>query len=685
MKKILVIDDDPAICRATMIALQKGGYEAIAAADGAEGLALTFAQHPNLVLADVNMTRTGGFTVLKELRAHPETAAIPVILMTGDLYNADARTSMEHGADDHLQKPFRMEKMLAAVRARLERCEAAEAQTKSERISAEQKLHLLNSALEAAVNGVVITQCDGKILWVNQAFTRLTGYEAAEVTGRTTAILKSGHQSREFYTDMWNTVLAGGAWHGELINRRKDGSHYYEEMTITPVRSAQGNIENFIAIKQDISDRKKFEHMLATERDLLQSLMDNLPDHIYFKDTESRFTRINHAHASYLGLDHPEKAIGKTDADYFPMRVARQKLVDERRLLITGEPILGLIEEINHAGKKSVISSTKVPIHDEAGNISGLVGISRDITAYRTAEVERQMMELQLRQAQKLESIGQLAAGIAHEINTPIQYVGDNTRFLKDAFGSITKILRSQEELLDAAENNALTPELLARNKTLTAESDLTYLRAQIPQAMADSLDGIDRVSKIVRAMKEFSHPGGREKCLANLNKAIESSVTVAGNEWKYVADMVTDLQPDLPFVPCFLGEFNQCILNLVVNAAHAIGDANRHKPGVKGCITIRTRRESDQVEVRISDTGTGIPEAHREKIFEPFFTTKGVGKGTGQGLSLVYGNIVKRHGGTVGFETETGRGTTFIIRLPLHATEAPTHASVAPKQKVPA
>jgi signal transduction histidine kinase len=190
----------------------------------------------------------------------------------------------------------------------------------------------------------------------------------------------------------------------------------------------------------------------------------------------------------------------------------------------------------------------------------------------------------------------------------------------------------------------------------------------QIPAAIAETLEGVDRVTKIVRAMKEFSHPGGREKSAADLNQAIESTTIVARNEWKYVADLKLELEPELPPVPCFLGEFNQCLLNLIVNAAHAIGDVVKNNPGTKGLITVQTRRDGEHIEVRVRDTGTGIPEAVRSKIFEPFFTTKDVGKGTGQGLAMVYGCIVKRHAGTVTFETEVGKGTTFIIRLPLNS-----------------
>jgi signal transduction histidine kinase len=289
-----------------------------------------------------------------------------------------------------------------------------------------------------------------------------------------------------------------------------------------------------------------------------------------------------------------------------------------------------------------------------------------EICERKRSEKERQIMEDQLRQSQKLESIGQLAAGIAHEINTPMQYIGDNTRFVKESFEAISKVLQGQTELLAAVRANAVTPELLASSEKAVAENDLNFLCAEIPSALAQSLEGVECVSKIVRAMKEFSHPGGKEKKPSDLNRAIESTITVAHNEWKYVAELNLELEPNLPLVPCYVSEFNQCILNLVVNAAHAIGDVVMQQPGTKGLITVITKSDGDHVEVRVTDTGTGIPEAARSKIFDPFFTTKEVGKGTGQGLSIVYTNIVKKHGGTVTFETAMGRGTSFILRLPI-------------------
>jgi signal transduction histidine kinase len=289
-----------------------------------------------------------------------------------------------------------------------------------------------------------------------------------------------------------------------------------------------------------------------------------------------------------------------------------------------------------------------------------------EIDERKRAESGHRIMEVQLRQAQKLEAIGQLAAGIAHEINTPMQYIGDNTRFLKDAFKNIIKVLQCHAELLAAVRTMVPRPDFLDRAEEVFAAGDLTYLFEQIPSCLHDTLEGVERVNNIVRAMKEFSHPDNKDKVAGDLNRAIQTTVTVAQSQWKHVAEVKLNLDAALPQVPCFMGEFNQCILNLLVNAAHAIGDAVKHQPGAKGLITVSTRLEGDHVEICLNDTGTGIPESARPHIFEPFFTTKEVGRGTGQGLSIVYGSIVKKHGGTVSFKTECGKGTTFVLCLPL-------------------
>jgi signal transduction histidine kinase len=272
-----------------------------------------------------------------------------------------------------------------------------------------------------------------------------------------------------------------------------------------------------------------------------------------------------------------------------------------------------------------------------------------------------------LAQAQKLESVGQLAAGIAHEINTPTQYVGDNTRFLEDAFQDLNHLLEKYGEILRAIKDQKDLQGVMREVEEIAEKIDLPYLTAEVPKAIQQTLEGVERVTKIVRAMKEFSHPGVKDKILADINKAIENTITVSRNEWKYVAEMITDFDPSLPPVPCLLGEFNQAILNIIINAAHAVAEVAGERPGGKGTIQVSTRHDPEWAEIRVRDTGTGIPEDIRSRIFDPFFTTKKVGKGSGQGLAIAHSVIVKKHGGAIDFKTEVGKGTTFVIRLPLN------------------
>lgn len=324
-------------------------------------------------------------------------------------------------------------------------------------------------------------------------------------------------------------------------------------------------------------------------------------------------------------------------------------------------------------GTDGFIGMTIYPVEKNSSNPkpANVLVMGMDVT-------ERKIRESQLSQAQKLESIGQLASGIAHEINTPTQYIGDNTQFLKKSFTHILVLLEIYHQLLEQAKQGKISPELISHLEETIEKCKLTYLIEEIPEAIQEALDGIDRVSQIVRAMKEFAHPGTEEKTALDINHAIESTITVARNEWKYVADMNTEFDPDLPLVHCLPGDFNQVILNMIVNAAHAISDVTDEDDD-KGAITISTQVEGDCVEIRISDTGSGIPKNALAKIFDPFFTTKEVGRGSGQGLAIAHNVIANKHGGSIDCETEVGKGTTFIIKLPLKSIAAekepePTH-----------
>lgn len=274
------------------------------------------------------------------------------------------------------------------------------------------------------------------------------------------------------------------------------------------------------------------------------------------------------------------------------------------------------------------------------------------------------MMQSQLVQVEKLQAVGQLAAGIAHEINTPVQYVGDNINFLAGTFGPLLDLVgryRNAFATLTAVPEGAR----LAGELTEAEEAaDLAYIAENAPGAFEQATEGLARISTIVGAMKDFAHPGTREKATADLNRALRTTIIVANNECKYVADMETDLG-DLPPVMCHLGDLNQVFLNLIINAAHAIRDTVGDT-GARGRIRISSRHEGDSVRIDVADTGSGIPEPIRHRVFEPFFTTKPVGSGSGQGLAIAHSIVVDKHGGTLTLESEVGKGTTFTILLPV-------------------
>lgn len=292
-----------------------------------------------------------------------------------------------------------------------------------------------------------------------------------------------------------------------------------------------------------------------------------------------------------------------------------------------------------------------------------LRGFLQDVTERRTLETE-------LQQSQKLESVGRLAAGIAHEINTPIQYVGDSIHFIRDGIDAMLKLLASFRATREAAGPGGIDAAAVEQMAAAEEEADVTYLEERLPKAIERSVDGLERVATLVRAMKEFAHPDRTEQQPADLNRAIQATLTIATNEYKYVASLETELG-ELPPIVCHVNELNQVFLNIVVNAAHAIGDVVKGTDQ-KGVIRVSTHHEDGVAVIEISDTGGGIPEAIQAKVFDPFFTTKEVGKGTGQGLAIARSVVVEKHGGTLTFQTARGRGTTFVIRLPVAGRQEP-------------
>lgn len=291
--------------------------------------------------------------------------------------------------------------------------------------------------------------------------------------------------------------------------------------------------------------------------------------------------------------------------------------------------------------------------------VLGFTIVFQDIT-------EQQQHQAQQALSQKLESIGQLAAGIAHEINTPMQYVGDNIHFLEDALADLIPLVGEYRQLVDecqqAGENISLVNEIYH----LEQQIDMDYLKEELPRSLEQSREGINRVRKLVLTMKDFAHPSSGVKAFADLNKGVQSTIQISINEWKYYAELQAELSPNLPLVYCVIDEINQAVLNLIVNSTHAIRDAVNTGRYTKGLIQVKTRQEGDDVAIEIADNGGGIPAEVKYLIFDPFFTTKDVGKGTGQGLTITHDIIVNKHGGRITLESEENKGTRFTLYLPV-------------------
>lgn len=429
--------------------------------------------------------------------------------------------------------------------------------------------------------------------------------------------------------------------------------------------------------------QQDLERQLISERALLAQIVDLIPYDVLWVDKNLRYLGCNQAHATRTGLDWPAQAVGLGGKD-LPLSQGKSGAGARSRVDVFDAAARHVMET-----RQPVVSVRASHVHDDGREVHDDVSIfplvgrdetSDGVVAVFVDQSESVALEEQMLQSSKLEAVGQLAAGIAHEINTPVQFVGDNCRFLQDVLADLARLLRSGHEIAAATLQDADAPVEAATRFVADAEAaDLDFLLSEIPEAVAQSLDGIDRIANIVRAMKDFSHPGVESLESVDINRCISSTVTVATSEWKYLADLDLDLGENLAPVHGATAEINQVVLNLLVNAAHAIADRHGTESGSeRGCIRITTRQVGDDIETTISDTGGGIPPEIADRIFDPFFTTKEVGRGTGQGLSIAHNIIVNKHGGQLTFTTEAGTGTTFVVRLP--AVQADVTPAIRPE-----
>ncbi len=524
-------------------------------------------------------------------------------------------------------------------------------------------LQQLQQVIDAIPIPVFFKNPEGFYMGCNTTFSDMQFMSTDEIIGMTACDLYTD-ETAEIHKMVDLLVLENeGSQEYKCVVELCDGTVHDFVFYKAQFKNADGATGGIVGTMLDVTEYDSALRELEKAHSETELLIKSIPSILIRIDSDGNILRWNTTAEKVIGITS-EEAIGGSLVDSnvsWDVALIINGLEECKRTCMPVHP--DEIKLTNMDGQDRIIGVTFSPVMSDTGEYVGCLLYGSDIT-------ERKIMEIQLVGAQKLESIGNLAAGIAHEINTPTQYVGDNTKFLQYGFGALLKLIGSYKLMSDAAVEGILDESIISQVRDTESQTKMDFLQTEIPLAIEQSLEGIARVTRIVGAMKEFSHPSTSEKVFFDLNASIETTVTVARNEWKYVAEMVLDLDHNLPPIPCYPDELNQVILNITINAAHAIGDANKESGQDKGTITIKTTQNGQWVDLMISDTGSGIPESVAKKIFDPFFTTKGVGKGTGQGLAISRSIIVDKHQGTISFESETGKGTTFHIKLPLYIAE---------------
>jgi len=523
---------------------------------------------------------------------------------------------------------------------------------------------LLEAQMETALDGILVVDESRHVLMTNHRFAEM--WRLPEEVANCRSDEQLLQQIAEQVSDFEAFVATVRHLYSHPYEKTRDEIPFKDGRTFerysAPLIDSHETLRGRIFYFRDISERKRAEESVRRSEWRYRNLYESMMDAFVQVDLSGHFQEWNPAFERLVGYTREELS-----------HLTYQELTPERWHHLEAEWVESLVltQGLSDLFEKEYRrkDGTLVPVEvraslvfDASNQAVGMWGIVRDIS-------ERRRLEWELHHAQRLESVGQLAAGIAHEINTPIQYVSDNIRFLDEAFRGLQSVLAQYQQLLEAAESGVVGEGHTAQVRRFLGEADWEYLSEEIPKAIAQSMDGAGRVATIVRAMKEFAHPGCKEKAGADLNKALENALIVCRNELKYVADVKTDFGT-LPPVVCNIAEINQVFLNLFINAAHAIAEVVRGTQQ-KGVITVRTRLEGDRAVIWISDTGCGIPEKIRLKVFDPFFTTKPVGRGSGQGLAIARATVVDQHGGTITFEPNGEQGTTFRVALPLEAASA--------------
>ena len=484
-----------------------------------------------------------------------------------------------------------------------------------------QEHRLQAAALESAANAIVITDLAGTVVWVNVAFERLTGYAPEEIIGQSTRLLKSGQQDAVFYQELWQTILSGQVWQGRLVNRRKNGTFYTEEQTITPVSDEQGTVTHFVAVKRDVTEQRRAEENLQDLYRLFRSLLENALDIITVIDGEGMIRYESPSVDRVLGYA-PGELVGRSAFDLVPEEDAKRIAERIERAKNTPGSIASLEFRFRHKnGSWRVLEGVGKDMRQDPV-VAGIVVNSRDITERKRVEEELQEQREARYQNEKLADMGTLLAGVAHELNNPLAVVMGYSTLLHKALGDGPRA-RWTEKISKAA----------------------------------------DRCVRIVRNFLALARQHPPERKAVRLNQVVEEAVELLAYPLRVDDVEVTlRLAPHLPVLWADPHQLHQVVINLITNAHQAMHGG---PPPRRLTLTTAEDPAGARLTLEVTDTGPGIPPEIRGRIFEPFFTTKPQGQGTGLGLSLCQG-IVEGHGGTIQVESEAGRGAAFTVGIPV-------------------
>ncbi|MBD2596340.1 PAS domain-containing sensor histidine kinase [Nostoc spongiaeforme FACHB-130] len=522
---------------------------------------------------------------------------------------------------------------------------------------------------------VAVTNNKGMIEYVNDKFCQISQYQPAELIGKTHRIINSGYHSQEFFQEMWLTISQGSVWKGEVKNLAKDGTYYWVDTTIVPVLDEQGKPQQYVAIRNDITARKQAEITLKKSLKELADIKFALDQSSIVAVTNNK-GMIEYVNDKFCQISQyqPAELIGKTHR-IINSGYHSQEFFQEMWLTISqGRVWKGEVKNLAKDGTYYWVDTTIVPLLDEQGKPQQYVAIRNDITARKQAEAELnekakeleqalqelQHTQLQLIQTEKMSSLGQLVAGVAHEINNPVSFIFGN---LKHAYQYTQNLLN----ILKLYQSHYPEPDLEIKEEA--ENCDLEFLVEDLPKLYSSMTVGANRISEIVASLRSFSRLDESDLKIANIHQGLDSTLMILEHRLVSKTDrpkiLVIKEYGNLPLVECYAGQLNQVFMNILLNAIDALEENFQQ---LTPTIYIRTAMpNSTQVKISIIDNGAGMSDEVRQKIFDPFFTSKPVGKGTGMGLSISYQIITNRHQGSLKCISSPGKGAEFIITIPIH------------------